>query len=220
MLLPPTARMPLVTREERSRGAAREAGDVMAFGQEVGRVLSDGRIVGRAEPFAKVFSSSRAVKRAVGVTAWAVLEDIALDARIDDRGRLVAETNVRRIAENLGLNKETVSKHLGILREYGFVLQEEERDRASGQYRRYRYVIDPTAGIERFTHTPSRRSRDASEAGLAPRTEEPDAADRAPRLASPDPAPPVPAPPVPGDPGQQEQEDQSREQRHDATESL
>lgn len=76
----------------------------MAFGSEVGRV-SDGRIVGRAEPFAKVFASSRVVKRAVGLAAWAVLEDIALDARIDDQGRLVAETNVRRIAENLAVNK-------------------------------------------------------------------------------------------------------------------
>jgi NitT/TauT family transport system ATP-binding protein len=52
----------------------------MAFGQEVGRVLSDGRIVGRAEPFAKVFASSRAVKREVGLAAWAVLEDIAAAA--------------------------------------------------------------------------------------------------------------------------------------------
>jgi hypothetical protein len=32
----------------------REARDVLAFGREVGRVLSDGRIVARAEPFAKV----------------------------------------------------------------------------------------------------------------------------------------------------------------------
>jgi hypothetical protein len=39
-------------------GSERQARDVMAFGQEVGRVLSDGRIVGRAELFAKVFPSS------------------------------------------------------------------------------------------------------------------------------------------------------------------
>jgi hypothetical protein len=67
-------------------GEARLASDVMAFGQEVGRVLSNGRIVGRAVPYAQVFASGRAVKGAVGVTAWAVLEDIALDARLDDRG--------------------------------------------------------------------------------------------------------------------------------------
>jgi DNA-binding transcriptional ArsR family regulator len=101
--------------------APRVARDVMAFGQETGRALSDGRIVGRAEPFTKVFPSSRAIKRAVGAMAWAVLEDIALEARIDDAGRLAAETNVRRIAENLAANKDTVGRHLARLREHGFV---------------------------------------------------------------------------------------------------
>lgn len=135
-------------------GGAREARDVMAFGQEIGRVLSDGRVVGRAEPFAKVFPSSRAVKRAVGLVAWAILEDIALDARLDDLGRLVSETNVRRIAANLGISKNTVTHHLGTLREYGFVLREELRDGASGRYEVSRYVLDPSACIERFTVTP------------------------------------------------------------------
>lgn len=73
-----------------------QARDVVAFGQEVSRALSDGRIVGRAEPFAKVFPSSRRVKRAVGVTAWVILEDIARDASLDVEGRLVAETNPPR----------------------------------------------------------------------------------------------------------------------------
>jgi hypothetical protein len=147
----------------RSDTEAREARDVMAFGQEVGRVLSDGRIVGRAEPFAKVFPSSRVVKRAVGLAAWAVLEDIALDATLDAQGRLVAETNVRRIADNLGLNKDTVTKYLRRLREYGFVLQEETRDDGSGRYETCRYVLDPSACVERFTHTPSRRDVEAVE---------------------------------------------------------
>jgi hypothetical protein len=52
---------------------ASEARDVIAFGQETGRVLSDGRIVGRLEPFAKVFPSSGGVKRAVRSGVWAVL---------------------------------------------------------------------------------------------------------------------------------------------------
>jgi DNA-binding transcriptional ArsR family regulator len=139
------------------------ARDVVAFGQEVGRVLSDGRIVGRAEPFAKVFPSSRAVKRAVGVTAWAILEDIALDATLDAEGRLVAETNVRRIADNLGLSKNTVTKHLGRLREHGFVLHEEQRDDGTGRYETSRYVLDPSACLERFTHTPKRGARTSTE---------------------------------------------------------
>jgi hypothetical protein len=131
-----------------------QASDVVAFGQEVGRVLSDGRIVGRAEPYAKVFPSSRAVKRAVGLMAWAVLEDIALDARVDERGRLVADTTVRRIAANLGLNKDTVTKYLGRLREHGFVFQEEAREVTSGRWEPCRYVLDPAACIGRFTQTP------------------------------------------------------------------
>lgn len=138
-----------------ARGAApRQARDVMAFGQETGRVLSDGRVVGRAEPFAKVFQSSRLVKRAVGLTAWGILEDIALDAGLDVEGRLVAETSTRRISANLGINRETVVRHLQRLREFGFVLHEEVRDRGSGRYETARYVLDPSACIERFTQTP------------------------------------------------------------------
>lgn len=118
-------------------------------------MLSDGRIVGRAEPFAKVFASSRQVKRAVGVIAWAILEDIALDARLDVEGRLVAETNVRSIADNLGMSKNTVAKHLTRLRDHGFVLHEEHRANHSGLYTSSRYVLDPSACLERFTHTPT-----------------------------------------------------------------
>ena len=132
----------------------------MAFGQETGRVLSDGRIVGRAEPFAKVFASSRLVKQAVGLTAWGILEDIALDATLDVEGRLVAETSARRIADNLGLNKETVTRHLGRLRDFGFVLHEEVRHHGSGRCETARYVLDPSACLERFTdHAQARRKR-------------------------------------------------------------
>ena len=108
------------SRRDPVAGAA-VASDVVHFGQGIGRVLSDGRIIGRAEPYAKVFPPSREVKRAVKLIAWAVLEDIAFDAGIDDRGRLVANINVRRIADNLGLSKNAVAKYLGRLREHGFV---------------------------------------------------------------------------------------------------
>jgi DNA-binding transcriptional ArsR family regulator len=139
------------------------ARDVVAFGQEIGRVLSDGQIIGRAEPYAKVFPSSREVKRAVGVVAWAVLEDIALDARIDSRGRLVATTNVRRIADNLGMSKNAVTKHLARLRDHGFVLHEEQRHAGSGRYLTSWYILDPSACIERFTTTPPTAPADDAE---------------------------------------------------------
>lgn len=142
-----------------------QARDVVAFGQEVGRVLSDGRVVGRAEPFAKVFPSSRTVKRAVGPTAWVILEDIALDARLDDEGRLVADTNVRRIAGNLSLAPNTVARHLGRLRDHGFVLHEEGRPAGDGRFVTARYVLDPSAAVERFTLTPPGADVGDDEAG-------------------------------------------------------
>jgi hypothetical protein len=77
-----------VTTPQPPTDTGRQARDVMTFGREFGRCLSDARIVGRAESFAKVSASSRVVKRAVGLTARGVLEDIALDADIDAHGRL------------------------------------------------------------------------------------------------------------------------------------
>ncbi len=74
-----------------------------------------------------------------------ILEDIALDARIDDAGRLVSETSVRRIAANLGRNRDTVTKHLARLRAQGFVFSEEAREVASGRWEPCRYVLDPSA---------------------------------------------------------------------------
>ncbi len=164
---PVTSRWPAMSPRE---VMPRQAGAVMAFGQETGRVLSDGRIVGRAEPFAKVFASSRLVKQAVGLTAWGILEDIALDATLDVEGRLVAETSARRIADNLGLNKETVTRHLGRLRDFGFVLHEEVRHHGSGRWETARYVLDPSACLERFTTTPRPRQNRSSD----PCTEKPD----------------------------------------------
>lgn len=138
--------------------SALPASDALVFGQETGRVTADGRIVGRAEPFIKVFEGSRVVKRAVGTLAWAILEEIGLDARIDDRGRLVAHTNVRRIAANLGISKNTVVEHLGRLRSFGFVFRESRRHGTTGRYSSSHYVLDPSACIERFTATQPRRA--------------------------------------------------------------
>jgi DNA-binding transcriptional ArsR family regulator len=93
-----------------------------------------------------------------------VLEDLALD----ENGRLVAETNTRQVAANLELHKDTVPRHLRRLREYGVVLKEESRTVISGRYEVYRYVLDPSACIERFTHTPSARRASDSEGSLGP----------------------------------------------------
>jgi hypothetical protein len=44
----------------------------------------------------------RALRRQVGPTPWAVLEDMAADAERDEAGRLVVATNVRRLALTSG----------------------------------------------------------------------------------------------------------------------
>ncbi len=104
--------------------------------------------------------------------AWAILEDIALDAHLNDHGRLVATTNVRRIADNLGVSKNTVATHLARLRDAGFVLHEEGDHDDTGRYTVSRYVLDPSACVERFTHTPARNQRTVTDDPDIPATDE------------------------------------------------
>ena len=70
----------------------------------------------------------------VGAIASVILENIALDATIDGHGRLIAETSVRQIADNLGLYKTTFACQLARVRDHGFVLHEEARDQTSGRW--------------------------------------------------------------------------------------
>jgi hypothetical protein len=70
-----------------------------------------------------VTAGARKLCRAVGTTAWAVLADIALDAEADSEGRLVAATNVRRIAADLGISKDTAARALGRLVDAGLVVR-------------------------------------------------------------------------------------------------
>lgn len=70
-----------------------------------------------------VTADSRALRRALGPTAWAVLEDLVLDAEPDESGRLVAATNVRRLAANLGLSKDAAARALRRLLACGAVVR-------------------------------------------------------------------------------------------------
>lgn len=70
-----------------------------------------------------VTASSRALRRELGPTAWAVLEDLALDAVPDVTGRLVAATNVRRLAVNLGVSKDAAARALGRLLVCGAIVR-------------------------------------------------------------------------------------------------
>src|SRR5216683_1930652 len=91
-------------------------------------------------PVLLVGPESRAIRAAVGPTAWTVLEELSLSVRPDDAGRLVARTSVRRLGAVLGLDKDTVARALGRLCAAGFVA----RTTASGKSA---YVVMAVAGL-------------------------------------------------------------------------
>lgn len=79
--------------------------------------------------------------------AWAVLEDVALDAVPDEDGRLVATTSTRRVAENLGLAPGTAGRALTRLRQLGLVrLVRQSGD--GGRFGLSAYVLSSVTGLE------------------------------------------------------------------------
>lgn len=58
---------------------------------------------------------SRELRRQVGPVAWAALADVIDDAALEAGGRLVAATNARRLAVNLGVSKDTAARALARL---------------------------------------------------------------------------------------------------------
>ncbi|MBW3547437.1 MAG: helix-turn-helix domain-containing protein [Actinobacteria bacterium] len=112
---------------------------------------SDARAVGQragARSGVMLTAAGRVVCRAVGTTAWAVLCELALDAEADAHGNLVAATNVRRIAGDLGISKDTAARALSRLVDAGLVVRHCRRG-AGGHFVRslYELRLDPDAGV-------------------------------------------------------------------------
>jgi DNA-binding transcriptional ArsR family regulator len=105
---------------------------------------------GQAAAALLVVPESRHARRTLGTTAWAVLEEVALDAHRDDHGRLLAVTNVRRIARHLGISKDTAARALRRLAEAGLVERQSRRDE-SGTFSASVYVVclDHCSGLSR-----------------------------------------------------------------------
>jgi hypothetical protein len=58
-----------------------------------------------------------ALRRSLGATARFVLEELALRATADDAGTRTVQVSTRELADALALNKDTVTRALGRLRE-------------------------------------------------------------------------------------------------------
>ncbi len=118
--------------------------------------------------------ASRELRRALRPIEWVVLEDVALDARLDGKGDLVAPTSARRVAEHLGLTPGAVARALARLRSNGLVTHARQAGPA-GRFGLSAYVLVPIAGLDVIPVT------DGDGAALRP--------------APPHPAPPRLAPP-------------------------
>jgi hypothetical protein len=94
-----------------------------------------------------VSGASRSLRRALRPIEWVVLEDIALDARLDGKGDLVAPTSARRVAEHLGLTAGAVARALARLRSAGLVTHARQAGPA-GRFGLSAYVLVPVAGLD------------------------------------------------------------------------
>jgi DNA-binding transcriptional ArsR family regulator len=88
-----------------------------------------------------VLPCSRQTSRTVGPLAWVVLEDLAL--RSQDSGDPAIETNVRALASDLGVGKDTVARALARLIDLGLVRCQPQR--RAGRYAGSAYELDVDA---------------------------------------------------------------------------
>ena len=102
----------------------------------------------------------RDLRRTLGVTAWAALEELVLDAAPQPSGVLSAQVSARVLAARLGVSKDTAAAALRGLASAGLVRRTDHRDAARGVFARSVYVIDADRldenGISRHAAPPTR----------------------------------------------------------------
>lgn len=89
-----------------------------------------------------VLTSSAATRRSLGHLAWAALEVLALRTRFED-GALVADGNVRTLAAELGVGKDTAAAAVRRLVDAGLVHHRSRR--SGGRYATSAYLLDGDA---------------------------------------------------------------------------
>lgn len=94
-----------------------------------------------------VSRASRSLRRGLKPVEWVVLEELALAARRDEAGRLVAATSGRQIAEDLALSPGAAASALGRLRALGLVTYARQAGPA-GRFGLSVYLLESVAGLE------------------------------------------------------------------------
>jgi hypothetical protein len=73
------------------------------------------------------------LRRDLGPVPWCALEILALAARPDGEGRLIASVNARDLAGRLGVGRDAATSALSVLRRRGLVTSDERRG-AGGRF--------------------------------------------------------------------------------------
>lgn len=94
----------------------------------------------------RLSTESRPLRRSLGPTAWAVLEEMALDATADEAGAVIATTNVRALGEELGVVKDTVVRALNRLIVVGVVARRPQHQ-CAGRFGAVVYELRLPAGL-------------------------------------------------------------------------
>lgn len=95
----------------------------------------------------RVGPASRELRRTLRPIEWVVLEDVALVARRDGAGRLVAPTSARLVAEHLSLTPGVVARALARLRREGLLTYAREVGPA-GRFGLSTYVVSTVPGLD------------------------------------------------------------------------
>lgn len=120
-----------------------------------------------ADPAVVLTGAVRDLRRRVGPVAWAVLEDVVLDAAFEPGGCLVATTNVRRVADQVGVSKDSAAAALTRLARLGLVERRPVLRAARGRFGRSVYLVrlDAAEGVTRLDSQLETRLCGSSDAG-------------------------------------------------------
>lgn len=81
------------------------------------------------------------MRRSVGPTAWAVLDDLRLDARPDDGTVVVVTASARQVAANVGIGKDAAARALRRLIAAGVLKRRPQATDDAGRFDRCAYEI-------------------------------------------------------------------------------